>query len=134
LHYSKATLLNNKKIYLKPDIYTINNCFINIKEINNNKIKSNTFLKEHLSIINKLKNKRSQHNYYSNSNSGFSISNSKISKISNLPQNNALIPIKTQRSYVVKIKNNLSQHLNDKNKNNLPIKISKTQLYDNNFH
>jgi serine/threonine protein kinase len=134
LHYSKATILNNKKIYLKPDIYTINNCFINIKEINNNKIKSNTFLKEHLSIINKLKNKRSQHNYYSNNNSGISISNSKISKISNLPQNNALIPIKTQRSYVVKIKNNLSQHLNDKNKNNLPIKISKTQLYDNNCH
>ena len=133
---------NLQKNY-RPNINTLNNnnyYYINTKEINKNKIMSNSLLKESISIINKQKIGRIPHNNFTYThlgNSTSNIKNDKVSYTSFCPFNNYIDAFKSQKSYILKIKNNQNQNLNNENRNirnKLSKKIAKTKLQNYNFH
>ena len=133
---------NLQKNY-RPNINTLNNnnyYYINTKEINKNKIMSNSLLKESISIINKQKIGRIPHNNFTYThlgNSTSNIKNDKVSYTSFCPFNNYIDAFKNQKSYILKIKNNQNQNLNNENRNirnKLSKKIAKTKLQNYNFH
>ena len=122
--------------HYRPNINSLinnNYYYINTKEINKNKnkIMSNSLLKKKISIINKQKIGRIPKNnlaYTYSGNSTSNIKNDKVSYISLCQHNNYIDSFKNQKSYILKIKNNQNQNLNEENRklrNNLPKKIAK---------
>jgi len=78
--FSKAQRYNyNVQKCPKTNINTLNNCSLNIKENNKNKIMQDSLLIKKISLINKQKRKRILQNSLSNSNSKNSKSNNPIS-------------------------------------------------------
>ena len=122
--------------YIKPNICSLNNIFIHSKEINKNKMESDSFLKEKISIINKQKKN------FTTSFSGNSTSNDKVSIKSFLPLKNSFPinlyynkrrqnNIKKLLIYNLKIKN---QYLNNKNKYQTNTLSIKKEIKNSNFH
>jgi len=125
--------------YLITNINTLNNCSLNIKENNKNKIMEDSLLIKKISLINKQQRKRIFQNKLSNNNSKNSNSNNPVSVRILIPKNNLAAPINL--SYNSIRQNNIIkqriQLLNGKNKNvrnNMPKVISKIKFKNYNCH
>ena len=138
--FSKAqTYKYNVQKYRKTNINTLNNCSLNIKENNKNKIMQDSFLIKKISLINKQKRKRILQNSLSNSNSKNSKSNNPISFRNLIPKNNLASPINLTYNNIrnKNIKMKRIQTLNNKSKNvrnNIPKVISEIKLKNSYCH
>jgi len=91
--FSNNLIYKNIQKIFRSNTNTLNNCSINIIEINKSKIKPNSVLKDKMSLFNKQKSKKILKNYLANSYSTNSTSNNIISVRIHRPQNKLAVPI-----------------------------------------